>query len=93
MANILVNIEKGIEVGASDLLKWINKGETALKAGPEVLAALGTLLSAVATVATDTSAAASASGLNIALDEADWVAIKAVWTDIVTTFAAAGVKI
>ena len=93
MANILLNIEKGIEVGAADLLKWINKGETELKAAPQVIAALGIVLSAVATAATDTSGAVAAGGLNIVLDEADWAAVKAVWSDVVALFASVGVKI
>ncbi len=34
MANILVNIEKGIEVGAEDILKWLTSAEKVLFAAP-----------------------------------------------------------
>ena len=43
MANILVNIEKGIEVGAEDVLKWLTGAEKVLHAAPAVIAALATL--------------------------------------------------
>ena len=35
MANILVNIEKGIEIGAEDALKWLTGANKALKAAPQ----------------------------------------------------------
>src|ERR1700674_3472852 len=41
MANILVNMEKGIEIGAEDVLKWLTGANKALHAAPEVVAALG----------------------------------------------------
>jgi len=47
MANILVNIEKGIEIGAEDALKWLGKAHSALNAAPGVVAALATLATAV----------------------------------------------
>ena len=47
MANILVNIEKGIEIGAEDALKWLSGANQALHAAPEVVAALATLIAAV----------------------------------------------
>ena len=47
MANILVNIEKGIEIGAEDALKWLTGANKALTAAPAVVAALATLIGAV----------------------------------------------
>ena len=47
MANILVNIEKGIEIGAEDALRWLGKAQTTLSAAPGVVAALATLIAAV----------------------------------------------
>jgi hypothetical protein len=47
MANILVNIEKGIEIAAEDVLKWLTGANKALKAAPQVVAALATLIAAV----------------------------------------------
>ena len=43
MANIFVSIEKGIEVGAEDALKWLSSANKALIVAPTVVAALGTL--------------------------------------------------
>jgi hypothetical protein len=40
MANILVNIEKGIEIGAEDALKWLIGAGKALYAAPAAIAAL-----------------------------------------------------
>ena len=47
MANILVNIEKGIEIAAEDVLKWLTGANKVLRAAPEVIAALATLISAL----------------------------------------------
>ena len=37
MANILVNLEKGIEIGAEDALKWLTGANKALHAAPQVI--------------------------------------------------------
>ena len=47
MAKIMVNIEKGIEIAAEDALKWLSGASKALKTGPQVIAALATLIAAV----------------------------------------------
>src|ERR1039457_4372493 len=47
MANILVNIEKGIEIGAEDALKWLTGADKALHAAPAVIAALAILVAAM----------------------------------------------
>ena len=86
MANILVNIEKGIEIGAEDALHWLSEATKVLNASPKVIAALGVLLGAISTAVTDGVAAAGASGLNIQLDEKVLADIKAVWPEIVSAF-------
>ena len=59
MANILVNIEKGIEIGAEDALKWLSGANQALHAAPEVVAALATLIAAVEKPLAEVSGAAA----------------------------------
>jgi hypothetical protein len=92
MANIFVNIEKGVEVGASDLLKWLSSASTVatkeVAAAPTVLAALGTLLGSLESAITGASSIASSGGLNIALDEAEFAAIKGIWPEIKTFISA-----
>jgi hypothetical protein len=91
MANILVNIEKGIEVGASDVLQWLGKAHTALQAAPAVVAALATLISAVDKPLLDLSGVV-ANPLNIALDFQTASDLKAVWPDVKTFLGTLGVK-
>jgi len=91
MANILVNIEKGIEVGASDVLQWLGKAHTALNATPAVVAALATLVSAVDKPLLELSGVA-ANPLNIALDIQTASDLKAVWPDVKTFLGTLGVK-
>jgi hypothetical protein len=93
MANILITIEKDVQVGASDLLKFITGANKQLGAAPQVVAALGVVLGAVSTAVTTGEGAVAASGLNIALDEAELTAIKAVWPDVVAFLATLGVKV
>ena len=88
MANILVNIEKGIEVGASDVLQWLGKAHTALQAAPAVVA---TLVSAVDKPLIELSGAV-ANPLNIALDFQTATDLKAVWPDVKTFLGTLGVK-
>ena len=88
MANILVNIEKGIEVGASDVLQWLGKAHTALQAAPAVIAAL---VSAVDKPLLELSGVV-ANPLNIALDFQTASDLKAVWPDVKTFLGTLGVK-
>jgi hypothetical protein len=67
MANILVSIEKGIEIGAEDALKWLVGVNKALTAAPHVVAALATLIGAVEKPLADVAGVAQ-NPLNIALD-------------------------
>ena len=93
MANILVNIEKGITVAAEDVLKFIGVAQKEITVAPAAAAALGTVLGAVSTAIADASRAASASGLNILLDEQTVVALKAVWPDVEAFLKTIGVTL
>jgi hypothetical protein len=91
MANILVNVEKGIEIAAADALKWLGKAQTTLSAAPGVVAALATLISAVDKPITEVAAAA-ANPLNIALDIQTVNDLKAVWPEVKAFLGTLGVK-
>ena len=91
MANILVNIEKGVEIGAEDALKWLSGANKALKATPAVVAALATLIGAVEKPITEVAVAA-ANPLNIALDIQTVNDLKAVWPDVKQFLNTLGVK-
>jgi len=91
MANILVNVEKGIEIGAGDALKWLGKAQTAMSAAPGVIAALATLIGAVDKPLTELSAVV-ANPLNIPLDIQTATDLKAVWPEVKTFLGTLGVK-
>lgn len=92
MANILVNIEKGVEIGAEDALKWLTGANKALKAAPQVVAALATLIGAVEKPLSELAGAA-ANPLNIPLDIQTAQDLKAVWPEVTAFLATLGVKI
>jgi hypothetical protein len=91
MANILVNIEKGIEIGAEDVLQWLGKAHSALTAAPGVVAALATLISAVDKPLMELSSVV-ADPLNIQLDIQTATDLKAVWPDVKAFLVTLGVK-
>jgi succinate dehydrogenase hydrophobic anchor subunit len=91
MANILVNVEKGIEIGAADVLNWLGKAHTALTAAPAVIAGLATLVTAVDKPLLELSGVI-ANPLNIALDVQTASDLKAVWPDVKTFLGTLGVK-
>ena len=91
MANILVNVEKGIEIAAGDVLKWLGKAQTALHAAPAVVAALATLVTAVDKPLIELSGVA-ANPLNIPLDIQTATDLKAVWPEVKAFLATLGVK-
>jgi len=91
MANILVNIEKGIEIAAEDALKWLTGANKALKAAPQVVAALATLIAAVEKPMAELAGAAS-NPLNIALDIQTAKDLKAVWPEVKAFLVTLGVK-
>lgn len=92
MANILVNIEKGIEIGAEDALKWLTGANKALHAAPAVVAALATLLGAVEKPLSELAGAA-ANPLNIALDVQTVSDLKVVWPQVKEFLASLGIKL
>ena len=91
MANILVNIEKGIEVGAEDILKWLTGAEKVLFAAPAVIAALATMAGALEKPLTELAVAAS-NPLNIALDIQTATDLKAAWPQVKAFLVSLGVK-
>jgi len=91
MANILVSIEKGIEIGAEDALKWLNRGSKAIQAAPQVVAALATLIGAVEKPISELAGVA-ANPMNIALDIQTAQDLKAAWPDVKAFLASLGVK-
>lgn len=92
MANIIVNVEKGIEIAAQDALKWLTGANKALKAAPQVVAALATLFGAIEKPISELAGAAS-NPLNIALDIQTAEDLKAVWPDLKAFLATLGVKL
>jgi hypothetical protein len=91
MANILLEIGKGIEVGAEDLLKFFAKAQTA---SPAVLAALGTLATGVTKALSDVQAGAAASPLAALINApAELTDFEAVWPEVVKFFATLGIKV
>jgi len=91
MANILVNVEKGVEIAAADALKWLGKAQTALTAAPGVVAALATLVATVDKPLLDIAGVA-ANPLNIVLDIQTATDLKAVWPEVKAFLATLGVK-
>ena len=91
MANILVSIEKGIEIAAEDALKWLIGANKALHAAPEVVAALATLIGALEKPLADISSAAH-DPLNLALDAHTVQDLKATWPAIKQFLGSLGVK-
>jgi hypothetical protein len=92
MANILVNIEKGIEIGAEDALKWLTGANKTLQAAPAVIAALGTLMGAIEKPITEVAGVVS-NPLNIALDVQAVSDIRAVWPQITAFLGTLGIKL
>lgn len=91
MANILVSIEKGIEIGAEDALKWLTRANKSLQAAPTVVAALATLIGVLDKPLTDVAAAA-ANPLNIALDVQTVIDLKVAWPEVKQFLSNIGVK-
>jgi hypothetical protein len=91
MANIVLSIEKGIEIGAEDALKWLTGANKALSTAPEVVAALATLIAAVEKPLVDISGVA-ANPLNIALDVQTVNDLRAAWPAVRQFLTSMGVK-
>jgi hypothetical protein len=67
MANIFLNVEKGIVVGAEDVLKWLTSTAKMLRATPAAIAALATLAGALEKPLSELAGVAT-NPLNIVLD-------------------------
>ena len=91
MANILVNVEKGVEVAAEDALKWLTGASKAIQATPAVVAALATLVGAVEKPISEL-AGAVANPLNISLDIQTVTDLKAVWPQLQAFLVTLGIK-
>lgn len=93
MANVLISIEKKLEAGAEDILKFLTGAENKIQeAGPTVIAGLGTLAGSVETAVTN-FAEAAAQPLNIALDAATAKSFVSVWPAVKTFLGDLGIKI
>ena len=91
MANILVDIEQGIEIGAKEALRWLIGANHAVQAAPEVIAALATLIGALEKPLQDISTAAP-NPMNIALDVQTVRDLKAAWPAVKNFLKTLGVK-
>jgi hypothetical protein len=91
MANILVNVEKGIEIGAEDALKWLIGAGKALHAAPAAVAALATLAAALEKPLAELAGAA-ANPLNVPLDIQTAHDLKAAWPEVKAFLKSLGVK-
>lgn len=91
MANILVSMEKGIEIGAEDVLKWLTGAGKAVHAAPKVIAALAILAVAMERPLAELAGAA-ANPLNIPLDIQTAADLKVVWPEVKLFLVSLGVK-
>jgi len=91
VANILVNIEKGIEIGAEDVLKWLTGAGKVLHAAPAAIAALAILVGAMEKPLAELAGAA-ANPLNIPLDIETAADLKAAWPEVKQFLSSLGVK-
>ena len=91
MANIIVSIEKGIEIGAEDALKWLMNAGKSLRAAPAAVAALATMVSAL-DKPLEELAGAAANPLNVALDVQTAMDLKAAWPEVKAFLQSLGVK-
>jgi len=92
MANIRVNMEKGVDIAAEDALRWLTGANKSLQAAPAVVAALAILVSALEKPITE-FAGAAANPLNIALDIQTVSDIRAVWPELKAFLATLGIQL
>ena len=93
MASIMVNIEKGIEMAAEDVLHLLSGAQKDVQAAPVVIAALGTLLGAVNAAILAAQGAVAQDGFNIKLDDAVVSDLEAAWPDLKAFAATLGIKL
>jgi hypothetical protein len=90
--NIFLNVEKGIEVAAEDVLGWLNKAEQKITVAPAAVAALGVILGGIQKVVSDVSADVS-NPVNLTLLPAQISDIKAVWPEVQAFAKTLGINI
>jgi hypothetical protein len=93
VANILLDIENGIEVAAADLLKFVSGAKAASsKVEPGVVAGLGVLLGTVAKTLGDINGVV-ANPLNFSLDVTTIQDLKSVWPAMTQFASSLGIKL
>jgi hypothetical protein len=90
--NVSFSVEKGIEIGAKDALKWLTGANKALHAAPAVVAVLAAPLGAVEKPLVDLAGAAS-NPINIVLEVQTATDIKAVWPQVKEFLFRMGIKL
>jgi len=91
MANIFVSVEKGIVVGAEDVLKWLTSTAKLLRATPAAIAALATLAGALEKPLSELAEVA-ANPLNIVLDVETAQDLRTAWPELKAFLVTLGVK-
>jgi hypothetical protein len=91
MANLLVNIEKDVEIAAEDALRWLNSADKVVHAAPGVVAALAVLVGVLEKPLSELAGAA-ANPLNIPLDIQTADDLQAAWPEVKLFLGTLGVK-
>ena len=91
MANLLVNIEKGVQIDAGDALKWLNAADKVVHATPAAIASLAILAGALEKPLSELAGAA-VNPLNIPLDIQTVTDLRATWPEVKTFLGTLGVK-
>ena len=91
MANIFLNVEKGIVVGAEDVLKWLTSTAKMLRATPAAIAAPATLAGALEKPLSELAGVA-ANPLNIVLDVETAEDLRTAWPELKAFLVTLGVK-
>jgi hypothetical protein len=91
MANIFLNVEKGIVVGAEDVLKWLTSTAKMLRATPAAIAALATLAGALEKPLSELAGVAT-NPLNIVLDVETAEDLRTAWPELKAFLVTLGVK-
>ena len=91
MANILVSLEKGIEIGAEDALRWLTGAGKELRVTPQAIVALAILAGALEKPLFDIAGVA-ANPLNLPLDLQTVIDLRAAWPEVKLFLISLGVK-
>ena len=91
MANILVDFEKGIEIGAEDALRWLTGAGKEARVTPQAIVALAILAGALEKPLFDVAGVA-ANPLNIPLDLQTVIDLRAAWPEVKLFLVSLGIK-